>query len=226
MKLDKLLKQLKRDAAKSPQKAGVLALMVLVALYFWAPLVMKRFQGKAKPGAGPSASLVILRDDPLVAKAAAHPATNVAHWDRVRQAVTNDRLMLAVAHDPSWPNPFAGLQTGDSSPAKKQPGETKVEPKPLPAAPKIQPEVAKQQLAGVNLTSLLMSKRGHAAVIGGKVYRVGDILELGGESGEPAAEMRITAIDDEGVHLDFDGQRYRLERAKPKLSSGEDLQPD
>ena len=71
-----------------------------------------------------------------------------------------------------------------------------------------------------------MSKRGHAAVIGGKVYRVGDVLELGGQTGEPAADMRITSIDDDGVDLDLDWQRYRLVRAKPKLSTGEDLQPD
>lgn len=225
MKLDKLLKQLKRDAAKSPQKAGLLALMVVVALYFWAPLVMKRFPGNAKPGAGPTAGPVILRDDPLIVKMAVHPATNVAHWDRVRQTMANDRLLLAVAHDPSWKNPFGGLQTGDS-PAKTQPSEIKVEAKPLPPAPKVEPEVAKQQLAGVSLTSLLMSKRGHAAVIRGKVYRVGDILELGGQNGDPATEMRITAIDDDGVDLELDGQRHRLERAKPKLSSGEDLQRD
>ena len=80
MKLDKLLKRLKRDAAASPQKAGALGLMVVVALYFWAPLVMKHLpKGKPKPGAT-AAGPVILGDDPVLVKAAVHPSTNSPHW--------------------------------------------------------------------------------------------------------------------------------------------------
>lgn len=224
MKLDKLFKQLKRDAAKSPQKAGALGLMILVALYFWAPLVMKNFKGKPKPGTATAAGPVILRDDLILVKAAAHPSTNVAHWDRVRHVLVQDRLMLAVAHDPSWQNPFGNLQLPEKTSVSNKPVEDK-EPKPLPAAPQVNPEVAKQQLSGVSVTSILMSKRGHAAVISGKVYRVGDLLDVDGPGGD-AAEVRIVAIDDNGVDLDLEGKPLRLDRAKPKLSSGEVLQRD
>ena len=51
MKLDKLARQLRRDVAASPKKAVALGLMVLVALYFWAPMVWKWIapdQGKGK----------------------------------------------------------------------------------------------------------------------------------------------------------------------------------
>jgi hypothetical protein len=225
VKLDKLLKQLKRDAAKSPQKAGALGLMVLVALYFWAPLVMKNFRGKPKPGTATATGPVILRDDPILVKAAAHPSTNVAHWDRVRQALAQDRMMLAVAHDAGWKNPFGNLHLPEKTNSSPKPMANQGEPKTLPAAPPVKPEVAEQQLTGISVSSILMSKRGHVAVINSKVYRVGDLLDVDGPNGN-AAEPRITAIDDDGIDLDLEGKPLRLDRAKPKLSSGEDLQRD
>ena len=225
MKLDKLLKQLKRDAAKSPQKAGALGLRVLGAPYFWAPLAMKNLKGKPQPGTATAAGPVILRDDPILVKAAAHPSTNVAHWDRVRQALAQDRMMLAVAHDPGWQKPFGNLQLPEKASPTPKPIANQGEPKPLPAAPAATVEVAQQQLSGVSGSSILMSKRGHAAVINSKVYRVGDLLDVDGPNGN-AAEPRITAIDDDGVDLQLEGKPLRLDRAKPKLSSGEDLQRD
>lgn len=227
MKLDKLLKRLKRDAAASPQKAGALGLMVCVALYFWAPLVMKYLpKGKPKPGAT-AAGPLILGDDPVLVKAAVHPSSNSPHWDRIREVVAQDRLMLAVAHDASWQNPFSPLQRNDEPKAVSQP---KLEaPKPdleaTPTRPKIEPEIVKQQLSTVALTSVLVGKRGVSAVIRGKLYRVGDVLSFGGDNGTPAVEFRITAIDEQGVDLKYDGNPYRLERTKPTLATGE-LQRD
>jgi hypothetical protein len=226
VKLDKLLKRLKRDAAASPQKAGALGLMVCVALYFWAPLVMKSLpKGKPKPGAT-AAGPVILGDDPVLVKAAVHPSTNSPHWDHVREVMAKDRLMLAVAHDPSWQNPFAPLQR-DAEPETKSPPKPEVKPdlQALSTTPKIEAEVAKQQLSTVALSSLLVGKRGVSAVIRGKLYRVGDVLSFDGDNGTPAIEFRITAIDEQGVDLKYDEKSYRLERAKPTLTTGE-LQRD
>jgi hypothetical protein len=227
VKLDKLLKRLKRDAAASPQKAGALGLMVVVALYFWAPLVMKHLpKGKPKPGATP-AGPVILGDDPVLVKAAVHPSTNSPHWDRIREVVAQDRLMLAVAHDASWQNPFSPLQWDDEPNSKSQPKPEALKPEltTLPTSPKIDAEIAKQQLSTVALSSVLVGKRGVSAVIRGKLYRVGDILSFGGDNGTPAVEFRITAIDEQGVDLKYDEKPFRLERTKPTLATGE-LQRD
>ena len=228
MKLDKLLRRLKKDAAASPQKAGALALMVVVALYFWAPLVLKYTKGKSKPAAVP-ASQVILSDDPIIAKATPHPATDVAHWEHVRTAIAADQFMVAARHDASWQQPFArlhSLKAEQTKPPSEEPAEV-AEPIPMPGTapsiPKVELDVAKAALNGVVLSSVLISPRDRAAMIRGNVYRVGDPLTLGGDAGAPAIELLICGIDADGVDLQFEQQRLRLERAKPKLSPGDHL---
>lgn len=233
MKLDKLLKRLKKDAAASPQKAGALALMVVVALYFWAPLVFKGMKGKSKRATSVAASQVILTDDPIIAKAAPHPATNVAHWDRVRTAIANDQFMVAARPDASWQRPFARLHSLKAEQVAKSLPEPTEPATPRPRLPGAEPsfasnenvdiDAAKAALKGVVLSSVLISPRDRAAMIRGNVKRIGDVLELGGDNGAPAVELLICGIDADGVDLDFEGQRLRLERPKPKLSPGDFL---
>lgn len=225
MKLDKLLKRLKRDASASPQKAGALALMVAVALYFWAPLVMKNFKGKGKPGKGAATTQIILGDDPVLVKAAVHPANNSAHWDRIREVLAQDRLMQAAVHQVDWQNPFQPLdhETSQAAP-KNRSEEPPTDSTQLPIKPVMEDNVAKQLLSGVTLSSVLVGKK-PSAIIQGKRYRVGDLLAFGDDNGAPKLEFRITAIDEKGVDLKYDGQSFRLERAKPTLTTGE-LQRD
>lgn len=230
MKLDKLLKRLKKDAAASPQKAGALALMVVVALYFWAPLLFKFNKGKNKPAAV-NASQVILTDDPIIAKAAPHPATNVAHWDRVRTALASDQLMFAAQHDASWQRPFARLHALKAEKQSAQPVSEPTEPTERNRTPgvtakapaTVELDSAKAALNSIVLSSVLISPRDRAAMIRGNVYRVGDPIELGGEAGAPAVKLMICGIDADGIDLQFDGQPLRLDRAKPKLSPGDHL---
>jgi hypothetical protein len=175
---------------------------------------------------------VILTDDPIIAKAAPHPATNMAHWDRVRTSIASDQFMVAARHDATWQRPFARLHAlKTEKPISKQfsePTEPAANRNLLPgaaqvAATKIEIDSAKAALNGVVLSSVLLSSRDRAAMIRGNVYHVGDVLELGGEAGAPAVELLICGIDADGVDLDFEGQRLRLERTKPKLSPGDHL---
>lgn len=229
MKLDKLLKRLKKDAAASPQKAGALALMVVVALYFWAPLVLKYTKGKSKPVAV-AASQVILTDDPIIARAAPHPATNVAHWDRVRNSIAADQYMVAAQLDPRWQQPFTrghGLKAEKQIAKATEPAEV-TERQRLPGttiagSATVELDTAKAALSAVTLSSVLIGRRDRSAMIRGNVYRVGDSLALGGDAGAPAIELLVCGIDASGVDLDYAGQRLRLERAKPKLSPGDHL---
>jgi hypothetical protein len=220
--LDNLLKKLKRDLAASPQKAAALGLMVLVALYFWAPLVLKfTSKGKAKQVA---ASQVILTDDPLITKVAAHPANDSSRWDRVRLAVAQDHLMTPAAHQAKWRNPFrrseaVAVQT------ETEPPVVALQPRARSEAAAMDEVAAKKQLAGVVITAVLTSQRGRSALIRGNVYRVGDVIELGGANGEPKLELLLTSIDEDGVDLDVDGRTIRLERPRAQLAPGSHVKP-
>ncbi len=229
MKLDKLLTRLKRDLTASPQKAAALGLMVLVALYFWAPLVLKYAKGKSQPTKS-AVSNIILTDDPVLAKTAVHPAANSAHWDRIRLTLAQDRMMLAATHHESWVNPFARLHEPPKPLPKTsttEPDETEpVENTSIPKTATVEPAVAKARLEKVVLSSLLIGKRDSASVIQGTVYRVGDILSLPGDEGQPALELRVRGIDPQGVDFEYDKHKYRLERIKPKLSPGDHLRQD
>lgn len=47
--MNKFVKKLKKDLKKSPGKACVLALLLVVALWFWAPLIMNMFGQEPEP---------------------------------------------------------------------------------------------------------------------------------------------------------------------------------
>lgn len=223
MKLDKLLKRLKRDLAASPQKAGALGLMILVALYFWAPLVMKATKGKTKSGVV-APSQIILTDDPVLAKAAPHAATDSSRWERVRLALASDQMMAPAEHHVSWTNPFSRLREQ----AKMEEEQTTTQQTTVQTIKPVIPDsvLSKEQLAGVTLSSILISKRDAAAVIRGTVYRVNDTLALGGEDGQPALELLIVGIDELGVDLKHQDKTYRIERSRPKLSPGDHLRQE
>lgn len=218
MKLDKLLKRLKRDLAASPQKAGALGLMVLVALYFWAPLVLKWVKKPSKPAAI-AANPVALPSGPAVTPAVVRPATDSARWNRVRQSISQDRLMAAVPHQAGWTNPFNRLKSKmvDSAEA---PAETSTSATPQ-IAPTARPALSKEHLAGIAISSILISTRDSAAVIRGTVYRVNDSLSLSEETEDARLEVRIVGIDELGIDLEHEGRQYRIDRLRPKLSPGD-----
>ena len=55
MNLNKLARQLRREAMANPKKAAVLGLLLLVALYFWGPLVWGRVAGDGASEKPPAA---------------------------------------------------------------------------------------------------------------------------------------------------------------------------
>jgi hypothetical protein len=220
VKLDKLLKKLKRDITASPQKAAALGLMVLVALYFWAPLVLKFAGGKTK-SKKVAASQVILTDDPILTKVAAHPAIDSTRWDRVRHSITQDRLMLAVAHRAEWRDPFQRLSIESKSEESKNETEAAPQPESRAESPVVDEAKAQELIAGITISTLLIGKRDSAALIRGTVYRVGDTIQLDDEKGERDLELRVVSIDPDGVVLEHRGKKFRIERPRPKVSPGD-----
>lgn len=220
MKLDKLVKKLKRDISASPQKAAALGLMVLVALYFWAPLVLKFSGGKSKTKKV-AAKQLILTDDPIITTVAAHPATDAVRWDRVRQSMAHDQMMLAVAHRPEWRDPFHRLPIESNTNEPKDTAEPVSQPKQRADVPPLDESATQEKLAGITISTLLIGKRESAAMIRGTVYRVGDTIVLGGEKGEENLELWVVSIDAAGVELEYGGKTFRIDRTRPKLAPGD-----
>jgi hypothetical protein len=217
VKLDKLLKKLKRDLAASPQKAAALGLMILVALYFWAPLIMK-FGGKAKTKKV-AASQVILTDDPIVTKVAARSTIDSTQWDRVRQTLAQDQFMQAALLNPEWSNPFRRVSAA-SVESDLDPAQETASQRPLPETPMVDDNQAQEKFAGIVVSGVLIGPRERAAFIRGTTYRVGDVLVIGGENGEPKLELLLTRIDEDGVDVNCEGRTLRLERPKKQLAPG------
>src|SRR5687768_8945785 len=82
--------------------------MVLVAIYFWAPIV-SGWAGRPARKPTTVAGGLILDDEPVDPAAQARRARQTFPWEKVRKQVLADPRMTAVAFQTSWHNPFRGL---------------------------------------------------------------------------------------------------------------------
>ena len=223
VKLDKLAKQARRDLLANPKKAALLGLMLLVAAYFWGPLLWKWLvpAGGSKGGKG-SQTALILEDDPAEATPLAKPgALRPFRWEKVRQQIRGDRFMVPASFEKHWPDPFAPLpvavQTQTEPGGKSGPGTSPEKP-----AGELTPESA-----GLRLASVAIGPRRRTATISGDTYREGETIEVGGP-GQPAAgrmAFRLVRIAQHGVELEHEGRTWWLEFDKPKLAHGDEIEP-
>jgi len=215
VKLDKLVKQLKRDVTASPKKAAALALMLLVALYFWAPLVWKWFVPTGdKAGGGQTAGLILTDEPPTAGEAEASGRLRLP-WEEIRQVIQTDPRMTSAALDERWPDPFA---------------------RPAPAAPAAvdaeSPEAAggataaagEPREASLVVTSIAISRRRKSATINGDTYEENDTVPSGADARETSAGYRIVRIERQAVTLERDGRTLVLELSRPGLAQGDEIQ--
>ena len=197
MNLEKLVKQFRRDMVANPKKAAALGLMVLVALYFWGPLVGKWMKSGKRSGKGNLASL-ILTDDPAEPSDQSKGRTGGKfRWEKVRQAIHQDPRMVTATFDPGWIDPF-----GYSPTSKEVEITSTVEPADAT-------QVSASDLApadvGLVLTSVLISPRNRMATISGETYRVGDLV---------SAKGKVNS-DDKGKNSTLEGIEFRVVQIRP-----------
>ena len=217
MKLDKLAKQLRRDATANPKKAALLGLMALVAMYFWAPLAWRWFApvgGKKSSKAGKVA--LILTDDPVETKdkAKGRVVSNF-RWEKVRQLIEHDSRMTSASFEASWLDPFA------RAPAQV---ETPVESQLIAAAPPVVPDV-KPSDAGLALTSVMISPRRKTATINGEVYHEHEVVSASLKDDPMSGlEFRLVRISSKWVELEREGKLFLLELSRPALAQGDEIE--
>jgi hypothetical protein len=217
VKLDKLAKQLRRDLTASPKKAAALGLMLLVAAYFWLPMIWG-WLGPKQTKQPVAAGSVILEDEQPTNNSLKSKAGRTFRWEQVRHRMLADPLMASAEYDVAWPDPFrsdsvaAAAQAASAAPA----GETLagvVDPAGL----------------GLVLTSAVVGPKRRTAIISGRTYCEGETVKPAVSASESAGasvaplEFRLEKIGPWEVELTALGQRYTLQLARAQLTGGDEL---
>lgn len=241
MDISKLKNQLLREAKANPKKAVALGLLLVVALWFWVPLLVggteadEQASKQQKPAPeDPAASLAppewrAAMQGSLISEAEAqkpsYPWRQIALW-REQDPRTLPVVEPVVARDPFWPPPerLVEAESGEDEEENSDANQ--------PVVPVV--EELTPQAAGLTLSSTLVSRSSRLALINGKTYRVGDMVPVE-ESDEPSAVagpesaadgqkkpgFLVARIDARAVVLERLDKQYTLALA-PRSSS----QPD
>lgn len=205
MSLSKLSKQLQRELKASPKKAGMLALLGVLALWFWAPLVFKRSASASSvaPVAAPVPVPAVASQTP---PSPASPTTDSA-WQQTAEAIDRDPAMqpadlTAVWTEKEW---FASAEAVLAA--------SKPEPAADPAEPEApEPEVTPESL-DILVSSTLVGSNRSAARINGKIYEAGDEIEVDGTT------FVVARVTQNQVLLERKGRQFPL-AVKRRTSKG------
>jgi len=201
-----LIKQLRREAARNPAKAGVLGLLVVVALWFWAPLVwgwIGSREGTSQPSPilPPQVTSNASGAAPASTATAAAPATT---WQQLVEWRKQDPRTTAADTLKTRRDPFHAI------PAPVVEAEVK-------AAPKAAPVVLTPEQLGLKLSSTVVGSDRRVALINGRIFREGQVIKCGKEAQEIL--FRLAEIHSRHVVLERDGHRFELAIPDKKLSN-------
>ncbi len=219
-----LAKKLQREMKAHPAKAGGLALLLLLAGYFWAPLV-KGWIGSADattppptpPAVATAPSGVVMASPaatsatPGAKPAGADPAYD---WRKYAKLINEDDHMRTGVERPNDRDPFARLDVAIETAESAPPDEAT-----LAAAKPITPEEA-----GLTLGSTLVSTRKKIAQIGGKSYTIGSRVSAAQDG--LAATFEVVSIEPRRVVLKRNGQRFELKIPRPLMDGIVEIVPD
>jgi hypothetical protein len=220
----KLMRRLRREAKANPAKAGALVLALVVAIGFWAPLVIRWCSPAAAAADGAAAPLAAAEPTaaasvesasrnasaapaPTRAPAKATAMVPTAPWQQLMQAIKEDPRMqptrrIAQGRDPFGPSAaeLAAAKAGEQKKMKRAPP-----PDLLPAD------------AGLVLNSTLVGSGRKMALIGGEPFWEGDTVP----ASQGSEGFRLLEIYPRQVVLERQGKRYGLE-IKSTNSAGHD----
>ena len=197
MNASKLKKQLVRDLKASPQKAAVLGLLLLAALYFWSPLVVRWLRPEAKTDVAVAEEQAVLEQPaPAVAPSTA-PKPPEHTWQQLVTWMDQDPRMLPAQDAAFLDTAFA---------AKPVKVEISDEDEPAEVAAVVE---ASPQSAGLVLSGTLIGSKRRTAMINGRSYTVGSQIEVA-----PGVRFAVAEISPKRVVLSRGPQRFELAMAK------------
>lgn len=206
MSLNKLTRRLRREIRSSPKKAAALGLLLLVAVYYWVPLlkgtIANEDQAVATAAELPEPgfpSVAIARPGPQLEATAAAAAPSYGWEDLVRwsreDAATRPAETLIQRRDPFQPV-RTEIAEVDSAPKEEAP---------------VQPLVTPEKL-GMKLSGTVVGKGRKVAVIDGKAYAEGRSVQLFQDG--RVIDFKLTEVHPERIVLEQLGERFELEIKK------------
>lgn len=195
MASNKLLQRIQREAKANPGRAIVLSLLMLVAIYFWAPLAKGLLTKQSTPNS-PVAG-VAAPDDATATEAKAE--TSALNWRELDRAMKEDSRMRSAPALELVRNPFADEEVVVEQEAEvAQVAETPPAPEEL----------------GLVLTSTVVGPRYRAALISGRVYREGAEIAT-----EESVSYVLAEVGPQQVLLTHGGKTFELTLSKTSAAS-------
>jgi hypothetical protein len=222
VKLDKLVKTLRRDLAANPMKAGLLGVLLLGGSYFWAPLVWKLVgkKGTATPGVAaiPAEPAAVQAAGLPLAQGVGEPKETVLAWREIRNQRMRDPLVQSAEFRPQWNQVF---KVADVAAGKPQ-AESQA---PIP-------DNSNPHALGLVLQGVAIGTKSKKAIINGKVYRELDSITLkastGGTSdkdhGQPQMQFKLTKIARRMVEVEREGKTWQLKLASSDVKNQQPIE--
>jgi len=205
----KLKQRLEREAKKNPKQVVVLGILLLVALWFWAPLVWKWLPSDV---ASPSTAAGQVAVVPTPGLSQEHPAEKAktssaaAQWQKLVEWMKHDPLMTPATQIASERDPF-------TSPVVQTSGEAvEVETNLVVVVDELTPE-----RAGLVLTSTIVGPKRRAALISGRAYAEG--RKIVQPMGQQLVVFKLTEVHPKYIVLERDQHRYELKLAESTTAS-------
>ena len=205
-----LAKRLQREIKASPQKAAVLGVLALVALYFWAPLLLGWVSGGKSPAAAVALQDPASAAQPLTIATSDDTGASVGPtWQEIDAWIERDLMMKPAAADLLAHNPFHVqtdiVQTDELAAVEAAPDE----------AGQQQQSVTPVE-AGLVLTSTITGGKRPVALINGRAYARGSTIRGEGEFG--STTFTLVEVRSKSVVLRQGDKTYEVKISPTELA--------
>lgn len=201
-----IVRRIKREARNSPGKALLLAGLLGLALYSWAPLVAGWLAGSGE-SSGATAKSERNREEP----ATAAPSTVAAEQDEATEDRPSWQELQQWRQASPWASPVELTQMRDPFRAVAPESETVDASEANEEVVKTKPE---QMFAGLDLplTGTIVGPKRRVAILDGQAYREGDIIRV--ERLGTTWELEIRRITPNRVVLGWQSIEHELRAPK------------
>ena len=214
MNLDNLSKKIRRELARSPKKSAALAVMTLVAVYFWVPIIggwlKKEETAPTPPPTAPEQSVAATSSQPQQQSTQRYQWHQIEEWMQADPARKPGELLVDSRH------PFVDLVE-----------LARLEEQEHAKTERSQSELAVENLK-LTLTNTIVGGRARRATINGILYAEGDKLRVNPNAQSKElieTDIVIEAIHKSQVILSQEDYKHTVSLSHVTLATGDQIIP-